>query len=153
MATTKSRNAFGTLGTWTDYERGYGDPNWKDVNWGGWDASDADFFGDARKFFEDHQVYGQHVGDYGSKNLFDSFGGEYSFYNPGKTVGSHSKWTGGKSDLFKLAKDLYYYESRITSSSIKSGTIGRKRGKYKSISKRSGRNFRIISRYVYFSFI
>ena len=59
----KSRNAFGTLGTWTDYERGYGDPNWKDVNWGGWDASDADFFGDARKFFEDHQVYGQHVGD------------------------------------------------------------------------------------------
>ena len=112
METTKSRNAFGTLGTWTDYERGYGDPNWKDVNWGGWDASDADFFGDARKFFEDHQVYGQHVGDYGSKNLFDSFGGEYSFYNPGKTVGSHSKWTGGKSDLFKLAKDLYYYESK-----------------------------------------
>ena len=108
----KSRNAFGTLGTWTDYERGWGDPTWKDKNWGGWDATDADFFGDARKWFEGHDHYSQFVGDYGSKNLFDSFGGEYSFYNPGKTVGSHSKWTGGKSDLFKLAKDLYYYESK-----------------------------------------
>ena len=108
----KSRNAFGTLGTWDDYERGKGDPNWKDVNWGGWDATDADFFGEARKWFEGHQVYGQHVGDYGSKNLFDSFGGEHSYYNPGKTVGTHNKWKNNKADLFRLAKDLYYYESK-----------------------------------------
>lgn len=106
----KSNNAFGTLGTWTDYERGYGDPNWKDKNWGGWEATDADFFGEARKFFEGHQHYGQYVGDYGSKNLFDSFGGEYSYYNPGKTVGSHNKWKNNKANLFRLAKDLYYYE-------------------------------------------
>ena len=107
---TKSNNAFGTLGTWTDYERGWGDPTWKDKNWGGWEASDADFFGDARKWFEDHDHYSQFVGDYGSKSLFDSFGGEYSFYNPGKTVGSNNKWSGGKANLFTLAKDLYYYE-------------------------------------------
>jgi len=99
---------FGTLGTWTDFQRTTRVDKHRDL--GNWDTDEAAFFGEAREFFKDHHLYGESVGDYGSKDLFNYFGGENSWHNPGKLVGTHSKWTGGKADLFKLAKDLYFYE-------------------------------------------
>ena len=100
------------IGEWTWYDRSKGDPNWRDITWGGWDAPDADFFGEARKFFEGHQHWKDYIGDYGSKDLFSHFGGEQALLNPPKmpkNSGSRGNWSQGE-QYRNLAADLYFYE-------------------------------------------
>ena len=71
------------IGQWTWYDRDRA-VHMKNQNWGGWDASDEAYFREARNFFEGHRNYSNLVGDYGSKGLFDHFGGEGALLKPPK---------------------------------------------------------------------
>lgn len=99
------------IGRWDWYDRNSA-VQFKNDNWGGWDASDADYFGKARSFFEGHKHWKDYIGDYGSKDLFSHFGGEGALINPPKmpkNSGSRTQWSLGEK-YRKLAADIYFYE-------------------------------------------
>ena len=99
------------IGQWTWYDRNKA-VHKKNQNWGGWDASDEDYFGEARKYFEGHKHWKDYIGDYGSKNLFSHFGGEGALLKPPKmpkNSGSRGQWQLGEK-YRNLAADLYFYE-------------------------------------------
>ena len=99
------------IGRWDWYDRSRA-VQFKNDNWGGWDASDADYFGKARSFFEGHKHWKDYIGDYGSKDLFSHFGGEGALLKPPKmpkNSGSRTQWQLGEK-YRNLAADLYFYE-------------------------------------------
>ena len=100
------------IGQWTWHDRSRGNPDWKDITWGGWDASDEAYFGELRKYYEGHSKYSKYLGGYGDKGLFNYFGSEQSLLKPPKmpkNSGSRGFWQEGQKHRLSVA-DLYFYE-------------------------------------------
>ena len=103
------------IGQWTWSDRNIGNPDYKGRNWGGWGASDEHYFGELRKYYSGHSYYGPKLGGYGSRSLFDFFGGEGALLNPPKMPGnsaSRAKWQLGQKHRKGVA-DLYFYEKAM----------------------------------------